>query len=128
MNMETSDIAVTDWWKNQRTNYTYVAIAAGILFFLGYVTIWETFYGLQADGASALSVLGSILFHLLLHMLIWVPFLLVEIFGFRLLPMIDARYNPEGIVDTRKLILIVGCVAVCLLPIILPATLILWHG
>ena len=126
--METSNITTIDWWKNQRTNFTYVAIAAGILFFLAYVTIWETFYGLQADGASSLSVLGSILMHLLMHLLIWVPFLLLEILAFRLLPMIDARYNPEGNVDVRKLVVIVGCVAVCLLPILLPATLVLWHG
>lgn len=126
--MEISNITIADWWKNQRTNYTYVVIAAGILFFLGYVTIWETFYGLQADGASAMSVLGGILLHLLMHMLIWVPFLALEILAFRLLPMIDARYNPEGLMDVRKLIVIVGCVVVCLMPILLPATLILWHG
>ena len=126
--METSDIAAADWWRNQRTNYTYVAIAAGILFFLGYVTIWETFYGLQAEGASGLTVLGGILMHLLMHLLLWVPFLLLEIYAFRLLPIIDARYNPEGIADVRKLVVVVGCVIVCLLPILLPAGLIIWHG
>jgi hypothetical protein len=126
--MESFEMTPAEWWKNQRTNYVYVAMAAGILCFLAYVSIWETFYGTQSKGAAATSILGGIVFRMLQHLILWVPFLFAEIFAFRLLPKLDQRFNPTGNVDARKQILVIGCVAACFLPLVLPTILVLWHG
>lgn len=126
--MEVNDNGTLGWWKNQRVNFTYVAMAAGILCFLAYVTIWETFYGTSVKGESAGMTLSAILLHMLYHLVIWIPFLAMEIYAFRILPLLDQRINPKGRLDLRKQIVVVGCVAVCLLPLVVPAILILWHG
>ena len=117
-----------EWWKNQRTNYVYVAMAAGILCFLGFVSIWETFYGTFERGAPAGAVLLGIVLRMLQHLILWVPFLLLEMYAFRLLPMLDQRYNPAGRLETRKQIMVIGCVFVCFLPLLLPTILVWWHG
>jgi hypothetical protein len=126
--MDVRETEIAAWWRNQRTNYVYVAMAAGILCFLAFTAIWETFYGKAAKGTPGLTVIGGILLAMLQHLLIWVPFLLLEIYAFRLLPMLDARINLDGSVDKRRQVLIVGCVAVCFLPLILPTILVWVHG
>ncbi len=117
-----------DWWKNQRTNYVYVAMAAGILCFLAFAAIWETFYGKNEKGMDGLTVMGGILLTMLRNLLIWVPFLLLEVYAFRLLPIIDQKLNPTGEQDTRRLIMVCACVFVCFFPLLLPAILVWVHG
>lgn len=126
--MEASTPTAADWWKNQRTNYVYVAMASGILCFLAYAAIWETFYGFSGVKQDGMKVIGGILWGMMWHLLIWVPFLLLEIYAFRLLPKIDARLNPNGRIDQRKQTLIIGCVIACLLPLLLPMILVMVHG
>jgi hypothetical protein len=117
-----------DWWHNQRTNYIYVAMASGILCFLAFVAIWETFYGFAGTKQDGMKVIGGILLNMVQHLVIWVPFLLLEIYAYRLLPKLDARFNPTGRMDTRRQILIIGCVVVCFLPLLLPTILVMVHG
>jgi hypothetical protein len=126
--MEASEIETAAWWKNQRTNFVYVAMAAGILCFLAFTAIWETFYGKAERGTPGLVVIGGILLSMVQHLLIWVPFLWLEIYAFKLLPKLDARFNPRGQMDTRRQILIVGCVAACFIPLLLPTILVWVHG
>ena len=128
MEMATENLESTDWWRNARTNYTYVAMAAGILFFLAYVTIWETFYGTTDKGESAMTTLGAIMLHMAYHLAIWIPFLILEIYAFRFFQPLDKRLNPQGKLDLRRQIVVIGCVGVCFLPLVIPAILIAWHA
>jgi hypothetical protein len=137
-NMDTQDKAEQEkeaqaqetaaWWKNQRTNFNYVAMAAGILAYLGFVSIWETFYGTHDKTDSPLMVLGGILLLMLRHLVIWIPFMALELWAFRFLPQIDQRLNPRNDRDIRLRILIIACVAACFLPMLLPAILVWTHG
>lgn len=117
-----------DWWRKQRTNFIYVAVAAGLLCFLWYSAIWETFYGGKVTVGQAGGTLAGIALSMAQHMLIWVPFMALEIWAFRLLPRLDARMNPVGNRDHRIRLLVAGCVAVCLLPMLPPAILVWVHG
>lgn len=122
--MDVQHQEIRDWWKRQRTNYVYVAMAAGILCFLAFVSIWETYYGKHDRTDPPLQVIGSILLLMLQHLLIWVPFIGLEIWAYRFLPRLDARVNPGGFRDVRMRILVAACVGVCLLPLLLPAILV----
>ncbi|MFN8396035.1 MAG: hypothetical protein U0176_15465 [Bacteroidia bacterium] len=119
---------VPDWWRKQRTNFVYVAIAAGLLCFLWYSAIWETFYGSKGGMDKPGSVLLGIGLSMLQHLLIWVPFLGLEIWSFRFLPKLDARLNPGGNRDHRLRLLVIGCVAACFLPMLPPTILVFVHG
>jgi hypothetical protein len=120
--------ATAEWWKRQRTNFVYVAMAAGILAYLGFVSIWETFYGTHDKTDSPLEVLGGILLLMLRHLLIWIPFLALELWAFRFIPRLDQRINPTHDRDLRMRILIIACVVACFLPMLLPAILVWSHG
>ncbi len=126
--MEEERISVADWWQKQRTNYVYVAMAAGILCFLAFASIWETFYGTHDKSDTPLQVLGSIFLLMLRHLAIWVPFLFLEIWAYRFIPRLEQRFNPKGSKEIRMQILIAACVAVCLLPLLVPAILVWVHG
>lgn len=126
--MEETQGTAAEWWAKQRTNYVYVAMAAGILCFLAFTSIWETFYGTHSSTDGPGQVLTSIVLLMLRHLAIWVPFLLLEIWAYRFLPKLDLRLNPKGSRELRMQILIVACVAVCLLPLLLPAILVWVHG
>jgi hypothetical protein len=116
------------WWKKQRTNYVYVAMAAGILAYLAFVSIWETFYGVHDAKDSPGMVIGSIMLLMLQSLLIWIPFLGLEIWAYRFLPMLDRRLNPKDSAEVRMRILVIACVTVCFLPMLLPAILVGVHG
>jgi hypothetical protein len=126
--MEASEMTPEAWWKHQRPNYVYVAMAAGILCFLAFAAIWETFYGKSEQGMDGLTVIGGILFTMLKNLLIWVPFLVLEIYAFRFLPVLDKRLNPTGEADKRRMLMVGACVFVCFLPLMLPAILVWVHG
>lgn len=126
--MEDTSTQAPDWWKKQRTNFVYVAMAAGILCFLAFASIWETFYGTHDKADGPVKVLGSILLLMLRHLAIWVPFIGIEVWAYRFLPRLDARINPDGVQEKRMQLLVAACVAACLLPLLLPAILVIVHG
>lgn len=120
--------SVQEWWRKQRTNFVYVAVAAGLLCFLWYSAIWETFYGAKEAMGEAGGVLLGILLSMLQHLLIWVPFMGLVIWAYRFLPRLDARMNPAGDREPRMRLLVIACVAACLLPVLPPSILVLVHG
>jgi uncharacterized membrane protein len=117
-----------EWWKRQRTNYVYIAMASGILAFLAYASIWETFHGTHDKTDTGLQVVGSILLLMLMHLVIWVPLLAAEVYAYRFLPKIDQRMNPSHNKEKRMRLLVAACVAICFLPMILPAMLVILNG
>jgi hypothetical protein len=52
----------------------------------------------------------------------------LELWAFRFVPRLDAHFNPNHDRDLRLRILIIACVAACLLPMLLPAILVWSHG
>jgi hypothetical protein len=126
--MRHPSIQSLDWWKKQRTNFVYVAMAAGILCFLAFAAIWETFYVVHDQNDSPAQVLGNILLKMLMHSVVWVPFLFMEIWAYRFLPRLDLLWNAAGLPERRILLLISACVIACFLPLSLPAVLVWVHG
>lgn len=116
------------WWLNQRPNYRYVVMAAGILCFLAYTAIWETIFASGGGLGEAGDMLLGIIGRMGMHLLLWVPYILLEMWAYKLLPAIDRRVNPAGGVELRRQVLIVGCVVACLLPLLPPAVLVIGWG
>lgn len=115
-------------WKEKQTNFNYIMVAAGILGFLGYVAIHETFFKDESGTGNGLELLGSITLLMLRHMLLYVPMILGLRWSFRFIPKLDAKFNPEGKEDLRTAVYY-GFIALCIFVLLIPpAVLVMIYG
>ena len=123
--MEAEENTVLNWWQKRRTNYNYLLVAAGVLGFLAFTAIWETFHPADSGTGKGLNLLLSIMLLMGRHMLIFIPYIGGLMYCYRFLPVLNSKINPKDKEDTRSIVYIAVVVIAIILPF-LPAAILVW--
>lgn len=125
--MEAQENSENVWWKERRTNYNYLLVAAGVLGFLAFTAIWETFHADDSGTGKGMNLLLTITLLMGRHMLIFIPYIGALMYSYRFVPSLAKKINPNDKPETRSIIY----TAVVLLAIILaflPAAILVWSN
>ncbi len=115
------------WWKERKTNYNYLLVAAGVLGFLAFTAIWETFHAEDSGTGKGMNLLLTIMLLMGRHMLIFIPYIGGLMYSYRFLPSLNKKVNPTNKQETRGIIYTIGCILAILLSF-LPAAILVWSN
>lgn len=123
--MEAQNETEKDWWASRRTNYNYLLVSAGILAYLAFTAIYETFYTGESGTGKGMHLIGTILLLMARHLLIMAPYIAILMYAYRFFPKIEEKINRAGKTETRNTFFAIACLLAVILTF-LPAAILVW--